>query len=200
MIETAIIPARGGSVGLIFGDNLAQLIYLRGNMTLEDVAKVAIVAKITFLALPFLGVLQVSSAALNAQGKTTQVLINTAIAFGVAMGLVLLIGYLGMEAGQIWMFVGFYFLVAVVTLNNQGRISIERFKAGATSLGFQIGLSALLSLPFYIVGRFLPAANTQIASLLLSLILAAVLLVLVKKQNAAFFKLRRQTTDDPDPE
>lgn len=78
------------AVGLVFMPAIVSIIYQRGAISNRDAAEIAHLARILLLALPFYAVVQITAAALNALGKPTAVMKNSALALLLAVGFYLI--------------------------------------------------------------------------------------------------------------
>ena len=99
------------AVGLIAGERIATLIFLRGEMTAEGLSRIVTIATWMFFALPFAAMGQLGAALLNARQQTHVVFQNTALALLLGGGLALLAPSLLLPA-----FVLFHATVALLNL------------------------------------------------------------------------------------
>ncbi|MCP5074564.1 MAG: hypothetical protein GY947_14910 [Rhodobacteraceae bacterium] len=107
--------------GLVFGDAAAQVIFARGEMQSGDVDRVAEIAKIMFVALPFFAVSQLAASGLNALGKTHLVLRNALIALGLITAALFALPLAGSNVLVIWVLVGFHAVLAALNLAGVAR-------------------------------------------------------------------------------
>ncbi|MCP5086157.1 MAG: hypothetical protein GY952_05060 [Rhodobacteraceae bacterium] len=109
--------------GLVFGDAAAQVIFARGEMQAGDVDRVAAIAKVMFVALPFFAISQLAASGLNALGKTSLVLRNALISLALVAVALLAVPSADSETLTIWVLVGFHAALAALNLRSLSRVA-----------------------------------------------------------------------------
>ncbi len=153
--------------GLVFGDAAAQVIFTRGEMQSEDVDRVAEIAKVMFVSLPFLAISQLTATALNAQAKTQLVLRNALIALVFVVVALLALPADISNALVIWVLVGFHAALAVLNLMSVVRVAELSISPLLWSVAKTSTPVVLLALIFWVtLNRYAPeSGNLTIVAL-----------------------------------
>lgn len=146
-LTLAVIAA---AIAAVFVTPIAQAVFLHGAMQPEDVVRIAQMTLIFMMSLPFLAVLQLCAAGLNARGQPGRVLLWGAVGLGLAVAVTAALQRLGLPGDWPPAAVGyglFHMLLAGFYLGSLFNWRLPA-RATLTQLTAVLGRTALGILPF----------------------------------------------------